>query len=354
MRLRWCRLALVALIKRWGGYAVVLAASVGAGSNDPVDAIGALAAWLVLPLFKAALAPLWWLPVVGVYALLGGLLAWALRSVLWPQRWALAERALPVQPAQRLRSDALVVALGLSPLLALYALGALTWARHHPAWLASAWWPAMVGLVVVGLGSVAAGVAVLQALRRPPRWRAVPPAASVLARRGPGHLGIVGALWVLPLWRGPARRTGVGLVLGTATLVGQGLALPMWAPSALGWCLAIWSLSLLVVASQLQALSRLEFSPLMVACAVLPLSPAALSRQRAALALVPAGLGLLALAALLPWAQLRGAVALAYLVTCGGAALAEVLGLGGHSESKAARWLVSLVLMVALASEVLP
>ena len=42
LRLRWCRLALYAFVRRWGVYGLVAMAVIGAGGNSPLDAAGAL------------------------------------------------------------------------------------------------------------------------------------------------------------------------------------------------------------------------------------------------------------------------------------------------------------------------
>ncbi len=116
MRLRWCGWALLAFARRWGVYLVVTAAVVGAGSNSPVQAVSAVAAWLVLPLFWAAGQGNWLLPAWVAQVLLGLALLWGARALLWPPQWAEAERALPLRRSDTQVSDACVVSLALAPL----------------------------------------------------------------------------------------------------------------------------------------------------------------------------------------------------------------------------------------------
>ena len=370
MRLRWCRAALWAFLRRWGGYGAVGAVLLGAGSNSPIDSVGALAAWLVLPLFKAASRPAWLAAAVLVQAALGGWLVWAMRPLLWPVAWRAAERALPIPRRARLVSDATVVALGLLPLGVLYATGAATWWAHRPAWLMP-WWPqALVGLVGVMLGSWGTGVAVLQALRRPARQRQHGPSRRAAqageAISGPAMAGHPAArptrtwlchpawvLWALPLWRGPARRTGWALRWGGLALLALTAGLRLTPPPLTGWWLAGFALVALLVSSRADRLSRADYQPVSAACAVLPLAPQHLRRQRALRALLPALLGYAGLARALPWASLRAAVAWAYLLAGVGLCALEVINRPPDVAGQASRWWVSLVLLVALASEVL-
>ena len=90
------------------------------------------------------------------------------------------------------------------------------------------------------------------------------------------------------------------------------------------------------------------------ACAVLPLSIGALSARRAAWALAPLGLALALLSVLLPWPSLRVALALVYLGSNAAASAWEVAVPSTDPAARASRWGVWLVLLVALASEVMP
>ena len=378
LRLRWCAAAMRAFVARWGLYGLVAAALIGAGSDSPVASVAGVAAWTVLPLFQAAsqAGPL--AGVVLLQSMLGGLLVWAMRPLLWNPRWRPVERALPLAAPVLRRSDAAVVALGLLPLLALYGVGAAAWWVQRPAWLLPWAWQAGAGWVLMVAGSWLAGWAVMRAWRRagPGPWppRGPTPAAGPAGGRpisnapahrrrrqpGPGVLRRPQAWWwALALWRGPARRTGVTALLGGLGLAGWVLAGTAWGPTSglaawQGWWLAGFAGLGLVVSTRVNQLSRAKYQPLIDACAVLPLSRQALSAQRALWALLPLGLPLALLAALLPWPGLRVPLALAYLAANAAASAWEVAWPASDPAARASRWGVWLVLLVALASEVMP
>ncbi len=358
MRLRWCRVALVSFLRRWGIYLVVLAAAVGAGATGAWQIISALAAWLVLPLFYAAGHSGWLIAAVALQALAGAALVWGLRALLWPPRWAEAERALPIHRRETRRSDAFVVLLALLPLLLLYIVGATTLLGHDPVWLRPNKGRAVLALVAAGAASIAAGVALLQSLRRAGSGRRsrlgtritaqslVPP--NAILRR----LGWRSALLWLPLWRGPARRAGHGLWLGGAALCLPGLGLMAWS-SAAGWWLAGFAALALLAATRVNALLRDELAPLLEACKVLPLSPARLHRARCGLPLLLLLPGSALLLAGLPSTGVRPPVLAAYFAVCAASCAIEVFSSPADAAAKASRWLFSLVLCVALASEVM-
>lgn len=365
LRLRWCRVAVLAFLRRWGVYGVVAAALFGAGSNSPIDSAAAVAAWLVLPLFRLASQPAALLGMALLQSALGGALVWAMRPLLWPASWGAAERGLPIPRRDLLRSDLAVVALCLLPLGLLYALGAATWLLQRPAWLMPWRGAALLALVAVALGSVAAGVLVLQVVRRPrvaalaagPRPRLAPvPGAAVAGNPRRGMAAPVGPAWALlalPLWRGPARRSGRALLAGALALVALAIGLHL-APSALaGWWLAAFAALGMLVTTRVNNLSRAELLPLILACASLPLAPRRLQRQRAWLALLPCALGLGVLALALPWQAARGPVAVAFMTVCLAVNAVEVTVVSADATHRSSRWLFLLALMVALASEVM-
>ena len=356
MRLRWCRLALQQFLRRWGVYLVVGAMAVGAGANSPAHAMAGVAAWTVMPIFSAAARGAGWLlPATLLQALLAGGCVWALRSLLWPVRWREAEAALPIDPRARLHSDIVVVAVALLPLVLLQAVGAgamLAGLRgghpHAPALLA------LLALLAANVAALALGVVLLQHLRRPlggskPRAAAGPSFAPKAALRGAWPL----ALLLRPLWRGPARRSGQLMALGTALLLLPAVALLLW-PARLPWCLAAGALAALVLVTRLHGLAREEFAPLFEAASMLPLHPPLLHKSLALLCLLPLLPAAAALQPGLARATLRPAVLLAYAAAVFGACLVEVLSRPAEPSDKAARWLFSLVLCVALASEVAP
>ena len=88
------------------------------------------------------------------------------------------------------------------------------------------------------------------------------------------------------------------------------------------------------------------------ACAWLPLSPAALQRGRDLLCLLPLLPAGAVLAIGLRDAAFRPAVLAAYLLACVGACTWQVLSRTTEPADQSSRWLFSLVLCLALASEV--
>jgi hypothetical protein len=354
MRMAWCRWALLAFVRRWATYLVVAVLVLSAGAVGFVDIVMAAAAWLVLPLFYAASQGAWLLSATLLQAAVGGAAVWGMRQLLWPTAWAEAERALPLSPAQTWRSDALVVLLALSPLLLLWALGAASLLAQHPAWLRPVRWRALVALVVASAASVALGVALLQRLRSAPRVATLRPAtAARVATAISGRLHWSLAVLCMPLWRGPARRTGLALLWGTGLVLLPAVAIAL-TPRGVGWWLAALALLALLVTTRVNHLAREELLPLQQACEVLPLAAARIEHARASLGLWPLLLALLALCAAL-WhvPGLRPAVLMVFVLTTLGSSVAEVLSAPAKADVKAGRWLFSLVLGVCVATEVM-
>lgn len=365
IRLAWCRRALAQWLQRWAVYLAVAVALVEMGSGDPLRAAASLAVWLVLPLFQAVEHGRWWLLMVPAQALFGAACVLGMRPLLWPAAWAEAERALPIAAGVRARSDAQVVALALLPLALLYALGAGTLVAAAQPSLLAVRSAAALALALATLGSMLLGVWLLQAARQPcsaRRWRlrgAVGAAGSgsfaqsTLSVAALRRLGAIRVLLWLPLWRGPARRTGRALSTGVLMLCLPAVALWRW-PAQAGWALAAWALLALTVVTRAHGLARLELTPVLDACAPLPLRMQQLERARAALCLLaplPAAVALTA-ACLAALPTTRPAVLAAYLLACGGSCAWEVTLVHAKPADKAARWLFSLALCVALGSEV--
>ena len=166
MRMRWCRSALWAFVRRWGVYlvggAALFAAGMPGGPGDALSAVRGLCAWLVLPLFQAAAEPVWLVPAIALQALVGAGLVWGMRPLLWPAQWAMAERALPVARCETLLSDCRVVPLGLLPWALPCALGAHALLARDPTWLHPIRGRALFALCVALAGSIAWGVGMLQ------------------------------------------------------------------------------------------------------------------------------------------------------------------------------------------------
>lgn len=363
VRMRWCGQALAAFARRWGVHLLVAAAVAGAGTVGFVQIIGGVAAWLVLPLLYAAGHGAWLAPAVAAQALLGAGCVWGTRSLLWPPHWGESERALPIAPSQRLLSDITVTAVALVPLGVLYAFGLASVLAHDPPWLRSTRGLALGALLAAVLSSVALGVAVLQRLRRPTVGRAPTqdgrvasaPIGAPALRVASGPVRWPRALVWLALRRGPARRTGRAALWGATALLLPVAALGRW-PAGVSWCLAATSVLALAVAGRVGQLARLELAPLVQACDALPLSGTRVLRAGLGLALLPPGLGLAGLAAVLalgPPAGFRLPVFAAWVAVCAGCCAIEVLAAPTDAQTRSGRWLVSLVLCICLATEVL-
>ena len=360
MRLRWCGLALRAFIARWGVYVLVTGFVLSAGASGWEQVLEAIAAVLVLPLFSASRYGWLLLPATLGQALAGTAAVWGARSLLWPLHWAESERALPLPRGETLRSDLLVVLLVLTPLLLLYAAGTLSVLAHRPAWLQATQGRALAALALAALLSLGLGVALLQGQRR---FRAGGAAvrrdddSAVPAVTGASVTSAWRALILLPLWRGPARRTGVMLLAGSGALL-LPAALPGiggW-PAGWPWLLAGWSAIALLAATRINYLSRLELTELLQACDVFPVDLRRLRRTGSALGLLPllpGGAAVMTGILISPPAGLRPAVLLAWAVASVLACAIEVFAGPQPASDKAARWWFSLIVCVCLASEVL-
>ena len=360
MRLRWCRDALLRLLRRWAVYIVVGALVIGAGASGAWQAITAVAAWLVLPLFVSASHGAWLAAGIAMQGLAGGLVAVALSPLLWQRTWADAERALPIAPGLRLASDAAMVAMALAPLLLLCTVGAVTLLGHRPAWLLPYRDRAIAALLAAVALSIALGTAFLQWQRRTGDRGARAEFSGVQRQRtsAADALRVSTLRWPRalvwwPLWRGPARRTGLGLWLGTATLCVPAVGLAL-ITGFTGWWLAGFATLALVSSSVLDAVARKEFADLHEACRPLPIKPISLGRMRASIALAPLlpGLATLPIALAVSHVAVRPLVLAGYVVACIGSCALEVAATARDAQSKASRWLLVLIVAVALASEV--
>lgn len=352
MRLAWCRRALLELLRRWGVYAVVAAVVLGAGISGAGTVLAGAAAWAVVPLFDAvATSAARGLAATGVQAAAGALVVWALRPLLLPARWVEAERALPLPPAALRRSDLALAALALVPWFVLEAAGAASLLAGRPPWLRGREAAALAALVAAGAGSLSIGVRILARRRAPPRG-----ARRADAGRAPRSVGTMSwraALLALPLWRGPARRAGALMAAGGAALLVPAIGLAA-APAYGGWWPAALALAGLLLATRLSTLVREEIGPLLEAAAALPIDSRAARRQAAALVPLPLLPGLAALLAVAasPALRARPAVLAAYAVGLVGAAAWPSFVPPADAGTAAGRWLLSLVLLFALASEV--
>jgi hypothetical protein len=298
-----------------------------------------------------------------------------MRQVLWPTRWAQAERALPIPRGQAVRSDVAVVALALVPLIVVEALGAATLFAQDPALLHATRVRALLALALARGASLLGGVALLQALRRSAGlpgvgWRSwwaqwgrrartgATPATAVSeppARPTARPVNWVRALLWWPLWRGPARRTAAaGCWAGAALCVPAVLLLAL--PASPGWAFGAFSLASLLALTRIVALARLELAPLFAASVALPLSAPSLEIARALLCLaplLPGGVGLFGVLLAGPdRAILRPAVLGLYSLVWGAGCAAEALARPAEATVKASRWLLTLAALVTIGAEV--
>ena len=245
-------------------------------------------------------------------------------------------------------------------LLLLCTVGAVTLLGHRPAWLPPYRDRAIAALLAAVALSIALGTAFLQWQRRTGDRGARAEFSGVQRKRTSAadalHVSTLRwprALVWWPLWRGPARRTGLGLWLGTATLCVPAVGLAL-ITGFTGWWLAGFATLALVSSSVLDAVARKEFADLHEACRPLPIKPTSLGRMRASIALAPLlpGLATLPIALAVSHVAVRPLVLAGYVVTCIGSCALEVAATARDAQSKASRWLLVLIVAVALASEV--
>lgn len=337
---RWAgvRAGLLPWLKRVALVLLLSLAAASGGSGDPLTLLQVLAgsaAWSVMPLHQAGfLGPLLQATVVW-------LLLFALRGVLQPARWLAHERSWPLDPAELRRGDARLALLALSPLLALQLAGLLALAQPLTAlsWL---------------LGSALGWGLGLQAMaRRRAGPRPARPTAPTLAKTPP-HTGALSPAWallVLPLVRGPLRRSGGLLAVQALALA----ALPalLWSPLPAAWLAMAWVALAWLGLQRANAWLDADMAPLVAALPPLPLDLVQWQRRLRRLALLPwlvAALPVLAAVALSPHA-VRGGVAtlLGLLLLAFGVWSAQTRLQA--DDQHAVRQLLGLALLLALASE---
>ena len=362
MRLRWCFASLLDLIRRWAVYLVIGAVALVGGGMFTGPALVGLVALSVAPLVDAVEHSSGYMLLVCVlHSQAGTAIVFALRPVLWPSSWAEAERTQPVAWTDHLRSDAIVVVLVLVPLFVLYLAGALAWVLKVWATNANSLMGALALLSASALLSVVQGVAVLQAWRRAGTHyslRAIRRPKRIPALAGGSTItvlsGLPGALFLLPLVRGPALRSGRFLASSSIVLALVAVNCA-GANGSMGWWLAGLCAASLVTATRLRVLVGEELQPLHAHCAVLPLKHASLVLGRRLLTILPVSLGqalLVAMWFVSPVQGMRPTVAAAYVfVTWVGSAM-QAWAPPARPALEISRWVLVLVLAVALASEV--
>ncbi|MBK7613765.1 MAG: hypothetical protein IPJ08_04610 [Burkholderiales bacterium] len=365
MRSRWCLASLRAFLKRWGVYLGMAGLAFGAGATGGLAAVAAVAAWTVLPLSWVVAHTRWTVPALAQLALVLALqtaasvsLVRALRPLLWPTAWRDSEAALPLSASAVRRSDAVVSALALLLWWAVQALGMANVLLQNPAWLQSARWAAPTALLFTQALAWALGLRGLQAARGAAvgRFRRSVAGAATGAAL-PTATPWWWALLVLPVWRAEARTLGIWWLASLVLLMAPSLLL-WWQPEWASAIYAGWSVAALSLTSRLGHLSRQSLVPLLQAAAAsLPLPLATLDRARRWQLLLPAlaGAALLLASALLgpQAAQFRPAVLAGWALV---AALSVWWASGQpprQADEAALRWLLSLVIQLALSTEVL-
>jgi hypothetical protein len=352
--------AIVELLRRWQVYIVVGLLVLGSAGNGALAAMSALTAWSVLPLLQASQASVASLLLTGTaHSMAGAVALWGLRPVLWPRAWLESENALPIEPRERRRADLLVVVLGLAPLFAVYAAGVLVWGARSPAWMHGGWVEALAALgLSMGL-SVVWGLLILGSMRRVPSS-----AKRVASSRRHGQrqtLQPLTALALLPLWRGPAQRTGRMMLVVLLALAMPCAAMAAW-PDWASWSLAGFGALAFVFSSRLSVLASQELAPLHLQAAALPVVPGRLLLARRTMVLIPqVAAQFLCLAALTSQPRpLRPGVLAAFMCVLLAGSIVQVLlttDQGGHRSTdpahRVSQWLFTLVLILCLASEVI-
>jgi hypothetical protein len=354
-----CALALRRRLGRWllAALVALLLASAGAGPATAGSTALALAAWTALPLARGAAAG----PAACMLAVLGSAAAGlglvvAARHLLWPTAWREAEHALPIARRDTVLSDLPWVTLAALPWAVLQGAGIAVWLAQRPPWLAGHEAAMVVAGVGATLAAVVAGLALQQFRRRGVRHvptqhrRGVPLGAGLQRPAGPARV-----LFWWPLWRGVAPRVAFHALMAPAcgaVLLGALAWRPSWAP----WWLAVQGVVAMVLVVRLRALATLELAPLLQACAVLPLSPARLRAALDGVCMLPGLAAAAALAAAVPAAapHARPGVLAAWWCWLLAAALLELRAPARDTTVQSARWIFLSIVVLALASEVMP
>jgi hypothetical protein len=373
-RLGWSRVALSDLARRWAIYLLVGLAAGGAFSVGAGDSVQALAAWAVLPLVGNVAQP--WPTALGrsgLQALAGIGLVAALRPCLVPRHWGEIEAALPIAAGQRWAMDVVLSALALALLFVVYGIGMAFWLIRDPAWLQGREAMAIAWVAGTALLSLTGGATVLQQARaawlradsglRPAagRWLASRPPPASAARDQPAAATWPAvpwwqALWWWPLWRGPSPCLGRLTLLGVAALLVAN-ALLLFRPAAVGWVLGGFAAPMWLLSTRMVSVACEDFAPLVQACDSLPLDGTRVERWARTGAVLPMLLGVALLCAQVTGgvALFRPPVLLLFAAACsGGAAWLVTRPTMGDPQERAAGWLLVLVGILALASEVQP
>jgi hypothetical protein len=365
IRLAWFKARLTNFLKRWAIYISIGVIVIGGSLNGTL----ALMSLLVAPLLQAPQQPLFQALLICVgYGFVGGLIVLGLSPFLLPPHWGEAERALPIERLERVKSDLLVVVLGLSPLIAVYSLGFAIWLIKFPLWLQAHWFKSLLFLTSsVGL-SIFFGLVILNYRRNLspvsnltwPFQRTQNQAGNLSQRQT--SVSNVMALVVLPLLRGSAKRSAMLFVMALVLLCSCVLVLlilPTWG----SWALAAFAVFSQVLVSRLNIEMKLEMTLIKEACAHLPVRTDWLNKALRYFVLIPHLIGIVLLSVALTVSQmpLRFSVLICFLLFSflGNLALIVLsskppkLGQREDPSAQVSWWLLILVISIALSTEVL-
>lgn len=345
IRRRHCLAELRNALRRWGVVLIMFAGIAGAGA--PV-----LAAGTVFPLFWSMAYPGWALVAVLAYSLAIGLLLWSARQLLWPRTWVEIERILPITPKQILVSDLEILSIALLPFGLVMLAGASLLLSQAPEWLRPFSGRAALSVVLVLMTSIGLSALGLRRLRRqmvaPPRRLNAQPFSTTAA----GELHWSAALMWRPLSRRMAPRTFTALIAG-GTVLPMTLFLPRLTIIDTTQALMLFSALALVVVTRVDALARYELGPLHQQCRMLPLKHLALKRALAGLVIAPAAIALVAWLLKLLGAPVRPSVLSIFMIVSLVGWILQIRSANRDAASDGARWFLTLILGVALASEVI-
>jgi hypothetical protein len=301
------------------------------------------------------------------YGILGGLLVLAVSPWLWPKSWAEAERCLPLNWVQFLKSDFVWVVGALSPAFAVCVAGTIVWFIQFPAWFQGVWVVGLIDLCVAAATSTGLGVVTLALKRSLAQRSAIQQGrgqrfdGNFSIRTPSQRLTVWRVLGAWPLARGPARRSGRFLALSLMVLMTGAMTIGAW-PAWTAWALALYAVVAQSLVTRFNVLVQADFQPLHAAAAHLPLDPVGLQWLRWLIVLVPLVVGQACLWSALSFSgiPIRWAVVAAYAITGLVGTAALVMATSRQPRLKAddpgarvSAWILILVAQVAMASEVM-
>jgi hypothetical protein len=357
----------VNFLRRWGVYIFVGIFTLGSSGigGIKISSMTALPAATLLPIFWAVQQAPWVVALVTTgYCMLGAIVCYGLRPLLWSTEWRDVECALPISRKERRHSDFTVMVIGLTPLFAIFAAGMTNWLINASASGASGaeLLEAMAMLLFSMMTSIMAGMWMLQSMRGNGNLSNAQAILKLRKKARQGKLAstsVFAALVVLPLMRGPAKRAGHILLF--VPLIAVANSVPIFWPAVTPWWLAAYALSILLMTTRLISVLQFDLAPLHATCAPLPVAERRLRLWRSAVAMIPITVTLpILLVALLGIAsQLRSFVAVCFLTTALLGNLLHILGMSiapgveTRATTRISVWLGILLFQIALASEVM-